>query len=142
MPETLFGQIGAVFMVATCAFALLKGDEPERIGGSVFALAWFASLLIQGDGDLYDLQWGIFYLDLALLAVFAGLTWKSRRAWPVWACAFQLLAVTGHIMNLTDLRPSMNAFYTVTNLAAYGVMVSLAVGTFWAWQDRRAANLE
>jgi len=36
----------------------------------------------------------------------------------------------------------MNAFYTVTNLAAYGVMVSLAVGTFWAWQDRRAANLE
>ena len=113
MPETIYGQIGAVFMVATCAFALLKGDEPERIGGSVFALIWFA-----------------------------GLVWKSRRAWPVWASAFQLLTVMGHIMNMTDLRPSIAAFYAVNNLAAYGIMACLAAGTFWAWQDRRAAGLE
>jgi hypothetical protein len=142
VPETIFGQIGAVFMVAICAFALIKGDEPERIGASAFALTWFASLLVQRDGDLYHIQWGIFYLDLVLLAVFAGLTWKSRRAWPVWASAFQMLAVMSHIMNMTDLRPSMNAFYTVANMAGYGVMVSLAVGSFWAWQDRRAAGLE
>lgn len=142
MPETIFGQIGAVLMIVACAFALLKGDEPERIGGSVFALAWFASLLVQGDGDLYDIQWGIFYLDLVMLAVLAGLTWRSRRAWPVWACAFQLLAVMGHIMNMTDMRPPIASFYTVINLAAYGVIVSLAVGTFWAWQERRAAGLE
>lgn len=142
MPETLFGQIGAVFMVATCAFALLKGDEPERVGGGVFALTWFATLLIQRDGDLYSVQWGIFYLDLVLLAVFAGLAWKSHRAWPVWACAFQLLSVMGHIMNMTDMRPPIAAFYAAINLAAYGVMACLAVGTFWAWQDRRAAGLE
>ena len=30
-------------MITVCAFALLKGDEPERIGGSMFALAWFAT---------------------------------------------------------------------------------------------------
>ena len=142
MPETIYGQIGAVFMVATCAFALLKGDEPERIGGSVFALIWFASILVQSDGDLHSVQWGIFYLDLVLLAVFAGLVWKSRRAWPVWASAFQLLTVMGHIMNMTDLRPSIAAFYAVNNLAAYGIMACLAAGTFWAWQDRRAAGLE
>lgn len=142
MPETIIGQIGAAFMIAVCAFALLKGDEPERIGGSMFALAWFASLLIQGDGELYDIQWGIFYLDLVLLAVFAGLSWKSRRAWPVWACAFQLLAVMGHIMNMTDMRPPVASFLAVVNLSAYGVMACLAVGTFWAWQDRRAAGLE
>jgi len=142
MPETIFGQVGAVLMIAACAFALLKGDEPERIGGSVYALTWFATLLVQGDGDLYNIQWGIFYLDLVMLAVFAGLTWKSRRAWPVWACAFQLLAVMGHIMNMTDMRPPIASFYTVINLAAYGVMVCLAVGTFWAWQERRAAGLE
>ena len=142
MPETIYGQIGAVFMVATCAFALLKGDEPERIGGSVFALIWFASILVQSDGDLHSVQWGIFYLDLVLLAVFAGLVWKSRRAWTVWASAFQLLTVMGHIMNMTDLRPSIAAFYAVNNLAAYGIMACLAAGTFWAWQDRRAAGLE
>jgi hypothetical protein len=142
MPETIFGQIGAIFMIASCAFALLKGDEPERIGGSVLALAWFAALLVQGDGDLYNVQWGIFYLDMVMLAVLAGLTWKSRRAWPVWACAFQLLAVMGHIMNMTDIRPPIASFYAVINLSGYGVLACLAVGTFWAWQDRRAAGLE
>lgn len=142
MPETIIGQIGAAFMIAVCAFALLKGDEPERIGGSMFALAWFATLLVQNHGELYDIQWGIFYLDLVLLAVFAGLSWKSRRAWPVWACAFQLLAVMGHIMNMTDMRPPVASFLAVVNLSAYGVMACLAVGTFWAWQDRRAAGLE
>lgn len=142
MPETIIGQIGAAFMIAVCAFALLKGDEPERIGGSMFALGWFATLLVQNHGELYDIQWGIFYLDLVLLAVFAGLSWKSRRAWPVWACAFQLLAVMGHIMNMTDMRPPVASFLAVVNLSAYGVMACLAVGTFWAWQDRRAAGLE
>jgi hypothetical protein len=142
MPDTIIGQIGAVFMIAGCAFALLKGDEPERIAGGLFSLAWFASLLIQGDGELYDVQWGIFYLDLTMLTVLATLTWKSRRAWPVWACAFQLLAVTGHVMNMTDMRPPIAAFYAAINLSGLGVIASLAVGTFWAWQDRRAAGLE
>jgi len=45
-------------------------------------------------------------------------------------------------MNMTDMRPPIASFYTVINLAAYGVMVCLAVGTFWAWQERRAAGLE
>jgi hypothetical protein len=36
----------------------------------------------------------------------------------------------------------MLAFYTVLNLAGYGILAAIAVGTFWAWQDRRAAGLE
>jgi len=30
----------------------------------------------------------------------------------------------------------------VMNMAGYGVLIAIGVGTFWAWQDRRAANLE
>jgi hypothetical protein len=41
-----------------------------------------------------------------------------------------------------DIRPSISSYYTVINLAGYGVLVALAVGTFWAWQERRAAGLE
>lgn len=129
-------------MLLICAFAFLKGDEPERVGAATYILAWFASLLVQDDGELYNFQWGMAAIDLLVLAVFAGLAWKSRRAWPVWASALQLLAVTTHVMALIDVRPSISSFYTVLNLAAYGVIVTIGIGTFWAWQERRAAGLE
>jgi len=76
-----------------------------------------------------------------MLVVLAALVWKSRRVWPVWAAACQLLVVTSHVLSIFDVRPSVSAFLTVVNLAGYGVLVALAVGTFWAWPERRAAGL-
>lgn len=142
MFDTLYSQIGAVFTVLVVAFAFLKGDEPERFGAGAYVLAWFASMLVQDDSTLYEPQTAMFAIDTVALLVYAGLAWKSGRTWPVWACAVQLLGVMSHIMWLVDVRPPASSFYTVINIAAYGVLVSLAVGTFWAWQERRAAGLE
>lgn len=142
MFDTLASQIGAIFMVAVCAFAFLKGDEPERVAAGAFVLAWFASLLAQDDGNLNQVQWGVFAIDVVMLMVLGALSWKSRRVWPVWATACQLLVVTSHIMSVVDVRPAIANFIWVINLAGYGVLVALAIGTFWAWQERRAAGLE
>jgi hypothetical protein len=142
MFDTLYSQIGAIFMVAVLLFAFLKGDEPERISAGGYAVAWLASMLVQDDSDLYGVQWGLFAVDLVVLLMFGGLVWKFRRSWLIWASAFQLLAVSSHIMVMFDLRPSMDAFITVLNIATYCLLISMAVGTFWAWQERRAAGLE
>lgn len=80
-------------------------------------------------------------LDLVLLAVFIGIAWHSRRSWPVWAAAFQGLIVTGHLLIAANLRPPAYAFAAVNNLANYGLLIALAVGTFWAWQEWKAARL-
>ena len=129
-------------MVAIATFAFLKGDEPERVGAGAYMLAWFASLLTQGDGKLYDVQWGMFAIDVLVLLVFGGIAWKSRRAWPIWATSLQLLVVMSHIMIMIDLRTPIGSFYAVLNLAGYAILLCLAIGTFWAWQERRAAGLE
>ena len=129
-------------MVAVATFAFLKGDDPERIGAGGYLLAWFASLLTQGDGKLYDVQWGMFAIDMAVLAVFGGIAWKSHRAWPIWATALQLLVVMSHVMIMIDLRTPIASFYAVLNLAGYAILLCIAIGTFWAWQERRAAGLE
>lgn len=129
-------------MVGVGLFAFLKGDEPERVGAGAYLVGWFASLLVQGDGRLFDVQWGMFVIDVLLLLIFGAMVWKSRRSWPVWACAFQLLAVMSHFMVMLDLRTPMSAFYTVVNLASYGIIIAIAVGTFFAWQERRAVGLE
>ena len=60
------------------------------------------------------------------------------RARPVWAAAFQALIVTSHVMLAVDLRPPADAVAAVNNLANYGVLIAMAVGTFWTWQERRA----
>ncbi|MNI09817.1 hypothetical protein D3C73_629040 [compost metagenome] len=88
------------------------------------------------------MQWPILVIDLVVLSIFVALVWKAPRTWPVWASAFQLLSVTSHVMVLMKLRPEISAFYTVINMAGYGIIIALAVGTFFAWQERRAVGIE
>lgn len=142
MFDTLSAQIGAAFVVLTCGFAFLKGDEPERVWAGAYILGWFASLLAQDDVALFTAQIRIFLIDVVMLFILIGLIWKARRVWPTWAAACQLLVVMSHVVAITDLRSSASAVIAVINLAGYGVLVALAIGTFWAWQERRAAGLE
>lgn len=50
--------------------------------------------------------------------------------------------MTGHFLVLADIKPPRDAFIAVNNMANYGLLIALAVGTFWAWQERRAAGIE
>lgn len=142
MFDTLYSQIGTAFAVLVVAFAFLKGDEPERVGGGAYALGALASLLVQDETRLYGPQWGLMGIDAVLLAAYAAVAWKSRRAWPVWASAFQALVVMTHVMIVVDVRPPLVAFYAVINLAAWGILLVLALGVAQAWRDRRAEGLE
>ena len=141
MFETIYSQVGTAVTVLVVAFAFLKGDEPERLGAAAIVIVVLATIVIPESSGLSFPRWGLMSLDTVLLAVFAGLAWHSRRAWPVWAAGFQALIVTGHVLIIANLRPPSNAFATVINMSNYGLLIALAVGTFWAWQERRAANM-
>lgn len=138
MFETIAGYVGAVFVGAIALFAFLKGGQPEKIGAGTFAFGWFASVLVQSNAGLFGVQWAMFAIDVAMLLVFVAMVWKAPRSWPVWACALQLLVVTSHVMVMLNLRTPISAFYTVVNMTGYGIMLAIAIGTFWAWQERRA----
>jgi hypothetical protein len=128
-------------MVLIGLFAFLKGGEPEKIGAGAYLFAWFASVMVQSNAGL-GVQWAMFVIDVVMLAIFAAMVWKAPRSWPVWACALQLLTVTSHVMIMADLRTPISAFYTVVNMTGYGIMLAIAIGTFWAWQERRAIGIE
>jgi hypothetical protein len=140
--ETIAGYVGAAFMVLVGMFALLKGGPPERIGAGAYLFAWFASVMVQTSGGYFGVQWGVFAIDVAVLLIFIAMVWKAPRSWPVWACALQLLAVTSHVMLMMKLPTPISAFYTVVNMTGYGIMLAIAIGTFWAWQERRAIGAE
>ena len=143
MLDTLYVRLALLPMVVVAIFAFMKGDEPERLGMGAYLLGWLAALLLQDDGQLYkNFQWPMFVLDFSMAATFAYVVWQWRRTWTVWALAIQLLVVMSHVVFLFDVRPPIAAFYTVLNLSSYGILTTIGVGTFWAWQERRAAGLE
>ena len=104
-------------------------------------MAWFASLVVQQESPRADqAPQGVFFIDLILLAVFAVLALRSNRAWPVWAGAIQLLTVLCHLILLMNGRTPVSALFTIMNLNGYLIIICLTVGTFWVWQERKAAT--
>lgn len=143
MFQTIYSQIVLSAAVVVVIFVFLKGDEPERIGAASYALLVLATTMISdASADVSVPRWGVMGLETLLLLVFIGIAWQSRRTWPIWAAAFQSLVVTGHVLVVLNLRPPTNAWAAVVNMANYGLLGAMAIGTFWAWQERRAAGLE
>lgn len=142
MFDTLYSQIGVAVGVVVVAFAFLKGDEPERVGAGAYALGSLAALLVQNDSQLYGPQWGLMVVEAVVLAAYAGVAWKSRRSWPIWAGALQSVVVMSHVLTTTDVRPPIAAYYAVINLASYGILLVLALGVVQAWRDRQAFGIE
>ncbi|HEY0600685.1 hypothetical protein [Brevundimonas sp.] len=141
MIDDIYAQAVLAVAVLTVAFAFWKGDEPERLGAAAYAMAFLATSMIRGDATPNVPRWGMMGIEIVLLVVFIGLALHSRRAWPVWAASFQALVVTNHVLIAASLRPPVVAAATVINMSNYGLLVALAVGTFWAWQERRAAAM-
>ncbi|HZW15203.1 MAG TPA: hypothetical protein VFF66_02995 [Brevundimonas sp.] len=142
MFPTIYSQLVLAAAVLVVTFVFVKGDEPERMGGAAYAMVFLAATMIKGDSTPNVPRWGVMGLEIVLLVVFLGIAWQSRRAWPIWAASFQALIVTSYALVAANLRPPVDAAAAVINMSNYGLLVALAVGTFWAWQERRAANLK
>lgn len=141
MFETTIGLIGAGLTAAVCLFALMVGDKIERIAAVANLTAWLVSnLLIRSFGDEGQGNWFMLFVDLALLGAFAAIVWKAPRNWPVWACAFQILIVASQALILSNFDTPMLSFYIIVNLSSLGILISIAVGTFMAWQERAAVG--
>ena len=141
MFETIYSQLVLAAAVLVGVFAFWKGDEPERMGAAAYAMVFLAVTMIKDGTSLNVPRWGVMGLEVVLLVVFVGIAWHSRRAWPVWAASFQALIVTCHALVAANLRPPSNAVAAVINMSNYGLLIAMAVGTFWVWQERRAASM-
>ncbi len=142
MLNIVYAVVGAVFMLGMALFAFLKGGPAERLGAGVYLLAWFASIVFQQNQGLQGVPLGMALIDVFLLFVFVGIAWRYRQSWPAWASGLQLIAVMGHVVILTRQPVPLASVYTVMNVIGYLIIITMIVGTFWAWQERKAAGLE
>lgn len=141
MLNIVYAIIGAVFMVGMALFAFLKGGRPERLGAGAYLFAWFGTIVMQENSGFRGVPLGMFLIDLLLLGVFVAIAWRHRQSWPVWVSGLQLIVVMAHIMALSGQPVSISSLYTIMNFTGYLIIACIIAGTFYAWQERRAAEL-
>lgn len=139
MLDTPFEQISSLIVVLACGFGLWLGGRPERIGAGAMLAAWAASVLVQNRTDWTAPQYGFLTVDAILLGVLAVLALRTRRRWPTFAAAFQLLMVGAHVAMILDLSIRSVALITTVAIWSLAVLIALVAGVvFEALPERRA----
>ena len=140
MFETPQSQITAAVALGVCAFAVWKGNRPEKLGGWGAAVTWIASAAAQDWPRADGPEYGILAVDVAYLAFSLWLGLSSGRVWAICVAAFQLLIVLTHVATIIDLRIGQFGFFSAYFIWSYLIIVALAVGTVQALRRRRVGG--
>jgi len=126
-------------LMGVCGLAAWRGRDPERLAAGGYLAAWALTVVVFKDGSR-DIQWAVMAIDGALLVLMVGLALRSRRFWPLFVAALQLLAVLTHIARALDARVSGWAYLTAVLVWGYLALGMIAYGAWTA--PRRYAEIE
>lgn len=126
-------------LMTVCALSAWRGRDNERLGAAAYLAAWALSL-VAFRARSEDLQIGVLVIDSALLVLLLWLALRSQRYWPLFAAAFQLLAVLTHGARLLDSGVSGWAY--VTAGVIWGYLVIFAIGYGAVTAPRRYAEID
>ena len=125
---TLLSQATTLLVVAVCAWALLRGQWPERITAIAYAVDWLGSALGEDRRPHHHGQPVILALDVAFLVLLLLLTASCRRAWLLWMSACSLLVVLTHLTVLMDVSFGQWTYETAYYIWSLGALVAFTVG--------------
>lgn len=122
--------------MTVCAIAAVRGRNEERLAAGGLLAGWALTMVAyryQG----HQTEWGILLIDVALLALLAGIALRSARYWPLFAAGFHLLAVVTHVARSVD--PSVTGWAYITAEIIWGYLLAFAIG-YGAWTAPRQAQ--
>ena len=80
---------------------------------------------------------GLLIIDVVLLIGLLVLALRSDRFWPMWATAFQFVAVIVHVASLTETGNFAWAYAVALIFWSYPIVIARAAGT---WLEARYRN--
>ena len=120
-----------IVLVAACSYAGWVGGWPERAGAAIMVVG--STLSVVAAMSFYpgwqSAEFGIFIVDLLVLAAFVNLTLYSDRYWPIWVTSSHLIAVIIHVASLVDPSVAAMAYASAQEFWAYPMLAGIAVGT-------------
>lgn len=123
---------------AVAGAALWKGGWSERLTAVGFLVAWLLTPLLRRQG-WEGPAWTGLAIDSVFLALLLFVSIRTRRYWPLFAAAFELLSVLSHIARLIDPGVRAWAYATADAIWTYLLLTALAIGTYNRWRDRQPA---
>lgn len=120
-----------------CGYALWRGGPPERIGAGIFIAGMLLSRLAASSTrpSFTSVEAGILIVDGGMLVAFLALAFTSRRYWPLWMTAFQLVQVAGHVARFANPDMMRWVYAIAQGIWSYPMLAILALAT-WRHQQR------
>lgn len=135
----MFQIMGLAALFGSSAMAWRWGGTDEKLASLGFMLATALTPLVN-ESKYYQPEVGVLLVDLLLLAGLMVLALRSDRFWPMWAAAFQLVAVTVHVASFTEQGDFAWAYAVGLIFWSYPVMISLMIGTWLEGRFRPRGN--
>lgn len=138
MFSTVLAQFNAVLMAVICGLAVWKGDRHTRIIGLSVGFGWLISAMAQDHAPKESPLYLVIVVDLVLLGLLGVISYLSVRHWPAVATVLHALGLVAHVSFVFEIEIGAMLYYWALAISAYGVILSLLVGTVGPWRERRA----
>ena len=125
-------------MLAVAGLSIWRGGWAERTVAFTTIVGSLATAVFQNTRDQSATQWGDLAVDFICLGVFVWVALRSRRFWPLFAAAFQLISVVIYVARIADVRVGAKSPFTAGVIWSYLILAAVAVGVFLNGRDLRA----
>jgi len=118
-----------LLLLGCVGLAMWLGSATERWGGAILFLESIASPLVAQPHHArwHSIEPGILLVDFLGLAAFLILAIRSRRFWPIWAAAFQLLVVAANLAEASRTSSKAIGYALNEQFWAYPMLILLAI---------------
>lgn len=128
----------AVLLVSTCTYAIWRGGKLERAGAICMIAAVVASQVVVAFGQGWrGPDYGLLGADALFFVALVVIAHMSKRFWPLWAAASQLVGTLTHFVVMFDASAVGKAYATVQPFWAFPILAAIAIGTRGAQLERR-----
>lgn len=124
--------ISLIYMTVIVAFAIRRGDAPERAAaslliGSLFGDAFYHAVF--GGAQFVTVDPGHVVIDFILATGFLTIALRANRGWPLWVCSAQLIVMLGHFGKVMEIRDVYRGYWVMTQLPVLMQLAFLGFGT-------------
>jgi hypothetical protein len=119
-------------VAAILFFALLKGEEPERLVATVMIAATgldIANHALFGEPAFFSINPGHVVIDAWVMIALLWVALRANRGWPMIACAAQIIVMVSHAAKIIDLSLVRYGYFAMTQLPVGIQGLTLLAGT-------------
>lgn len=119
-----------VGLIGACVYALAKGGGSERAAvGIIVAAALLSQIASLMGNRWHGFEAYVMAVDAATFVAFVFLAKRSRKFWPIWAAAAQLIGTMTHLVVLFEPSIVLEVYASTQPFWALPVIVAMIVGT-------------